>query len=189
MGELLIEPEKPIRNVNVYLLLRGHSGTAYFDDVALMEDPRRKGNIAREAEVVVDSNYSGYSPNPINDGYIEVADKHWTDQAWASEDHGREHFVELRFAQNRTVQKVVIYWSLDAGIARTSREVHLQIPEGIAWKTIKTIECDRPVPATEMVLRHPVSTNKLRLFQPANKGPNDRKGLMWVREIEIFEPQ
>jgi hypothetical protein len=189
MGELLIEPEKPIRNVNVYLLLRGHSGTAYFDDVALMEDPRRKGNIAREAEVVVDSNYSGYSPNPINDGYIEVADKHWTDQAWASEDHGREHFVELRFAQNRTVQKVVIYWSLDAGIARTSREVHLQIPEGVAWKTIKTIECDRPVPATEMVLRHPVSTNKLRLFQPANKGPNDRKGLMWVREIEIFEPQ
>lgn len=38
-GEMLIEPAKPIRNVNVYLLLRGHSGTAWFDDVFMAEQP------------------------------------------------------------------------------------------------------------------------------------------------------
>ena len=39
-GQLTIEPAKPIRNVNVYLLLRGHSGTAWFDDVFVAEAPR-----------------------------------------------------------------------------------------------------------------------------------------------------
>lgn len=38
-GEMTIEPAKPIRNVNVYLLLRGHSGTAWFDDLFVAEDP------------------------------------------------------------------------------------------------------------------------------------------------------
>ena len=39
-GEMTIKPAKPIRNVNVYLLLRGHSGTAWFDDVFVAENPR-----------------------------------------------------------------------------------------------------------------------------------------------------
>ncbi|MBT4816786.1 MAG: hypothetical protein HON70_13860 [Lentisphaerae bacterium] len=51
IGEKIIEPTKPIRSVSVNLLLRGKSGTAWFDDVAVMEDPRRQGNIAREATV------------------------------------------------------------------------------------------------------------------------------------------
>jgi len=38
-GEIVIEPAKPIRNVNVYLLLRGHSGTAWFDDLFVSEQP------------------------------------------------------------------------------------------------------------------------------------------------------
>ncbi len=40
-GETTIEPAKPIRNVNVYLLLRGHSGTAWFDDLFVAEAPAR----------------------------------------------------------------------------------------------------------------------------------------------------
>ena len=41
-GERTIEPEKPIRNINVYLLFRGgHTGQVWFDDVhvALAEEP------------------------------------------------------------------------------------------------------------------------------------------------------
>ncbi|MBC8871273.1 MAG: hypothetical protein H8E44_17745 [Planctomycetes bacterium] len=38
-GEMTIGPAKPIRNVNVYLLLRGHSGTAWFDDLFVAETP------------------------------------------------------------------------------------------------------------------------------------------------------
>jgi hypothetical protein len=38
-GTTTIEPAKPIRNVNVYLLLRGHAGTAWFDDIFVTEAP------------------------------------------------------------------------------------------------------------------------------------------------------
>jgi hypothetical protein len=38
VAERIIDPKKPIRNVNVYLLLRGKTGTAWFDDVAVAED-------------------------------------------------------------------------------------------------------------------------------------------------------
>lgn len=46
VGELVIQPEKPIRNVNIYLLLRGMAGTAWFDDVAMMEDALPAGQSA-----------------------------------------------------------------------------------------------------------------------------------------------
>ncbi len=189
MGELYIEPAKPIRHVNLYLLLRGKSGTAYFDDVALMEDPRRKGNIAREAQVAVDSNYSGYDPSPINDGLIAVEELHWTKQAWASEESPKDHFITLKFDQPREIAKVSIYWSLDAGIARNSRELQLQIPDGDGWKTVATAQPDAPVPVTDLALAQPVSADSFRLFQPGGQGPSNRQGLMWVREVELFPPQ
>ncbi len=119
LGEKYLEPAKPIRNVNVYLLLRGRSGTVWFDDAVVIEDPRRKGNIAREAKVTVDSAYSGYDAKPVNDGIVYPAeDAHWTEKAWASADERADHFIELRFAEPREVAKVAIYWSLDAGIPR-----------------------------------------------------------------------
>lgn len=40
-GELKIDPAKPIRHVNVYLLLRAHSGTAWFDDLFVTEEPQK----------------------------------------------------------------------------------------------------------------------------------------------------
>jgi len=55
-GERTIEPEKPIRNINVYLLFRGpHTGRVWFDDVkvALADEPDKnllqRGNFEPEA--------------------------------------------------------------------------------------------------------------------------------------------
>lgn len=96
LGELYIEPTKPIRNVNVYLLLRGKTGKAWFDDLALMEDPRRKGNLARTAVATVDSSYAGYDASPVNDGIIQGETLHWTKEAWASADDGKEHWIDRR---------------------------------------------------------------------------------------------
>jgi len=187
LGELCLEPAKPIRNVNVYLLLRRKSGTAWFDDVAVMEDPRRQGNLAREAEVTVDSFFSGYDAEPINDGVVyPPADAHWTDEAWASAEEDRDHFIELRFAEPRQVGRVAIYWSLDAGLPRTSAEVQVQVPEGGSWRTVATATPKEPVPATVIPLNPPVTAAAFRLFQPKGKGPAGRPDLMWVREVELF---
>ncbi|MCD6361449.1 MAG: discoidin domain-containing protein [Armatimonadetes bacterium] len=188
VGELIIEPEKPIRNVNVYLLLRDKSGTAWFDDVAVMEDPRRKGNIGREARVTVDSAYSGYDATPINDGIVHVpADAHWTEESWASADEEKEHWIELAFEHEHAIKRVVIYWSLDAGKPKTSREVRLQVPDGDGWRTVQTVMPAALEEETVLELDRPVTTGRLRLLQPAGRGPSERPNIMWVREVEVFE--
>ncbi|MEN6346406.1 MAG: hypothetical protein ABFE16_13990 [Armatimonadia bacterium] len=187
LGELYIEPTKPIRNVNVYLLLRGKSGKARFDDIALMEDPRRKGNVARQAKVTVDSSFNGYDASPINDGVISAEGLHWTKEAWASADDGKEHFVEVQFPAPVTVGRAMIYWSLDAGVPRTSQEVRLQAWREGAWQALSTARSTRPTPQTEIKLDQPVTADRFRLLQPAGQGPLNRTGLMWVRELELME--
>ena len=188
VGEKVIEPEKPIRNVNVYLLLRGKSGTVWFDDVAVMEDPRRKGNIAGEATVTVDSQYSSYLAAPLTDGIVHVAeDAHWTDESWASADGATDHFIQLAFETQRRIKGAVIYWSQDAGIPKTSQQVHLQVPQGDGWRTVATV---KPVGLQEesaFVLEQEVRADRVRLLQPAGKGPQERPGIMWVREVELFQ--
>ena len=188
-GELTIEPEKPIRNVNVYLLLRRKTGTAFFDDIALMEDPRRKGNLARTATVSVDSCYANYDSSPINDGAVEATDLHWTKEAWASNENEQEHFVALTFPQPVTIARATIHWSLDAGLPRTSRRIDLQVRDGEEWRTLSSVEPGKPVPATSIQLPTPTRTRELRILQPAGMGPQERPGLMWIREVEVFSPQ
>ena len=188
LAEMYIEPTKPIRNVNVYLLLRGKKGTAWFDDVAVIEDPRRKGNVARSAKLTVDTNYSGYNPSPINDGVIRAEALHWTKESWASADTQKEHFILFDFDKPHTVTRATIYWSLDAGVPRTSREVHVQVPDGKGWKTVATARRVRPVPLTTIGLPKPVTARRFRILQPKGKGPVGRAGLMWVRELELLTP-
>ncbi|MGD9495361.1 MAG: discoidin domain-containing protein [Armatimonadota bacterium] len=187
IAEQIIEPEKPIRNVNVYLLLRRRAGTAWFDDVAVMEDPRRQGNIAREASVEVDSAYSGYDAEPINDGVVHPpADAHWTDEAWASAETATDHWVELRFDQPRTIDRAVVYWSQDAGVPRSSAEVSLQVGVDEGWRTLATVRPEPLSAATAIRLDQPATGTRFRILQPAGRGPRDRPNLMWVREVELF---
>jgi hypothetical protein len=188
LGELYLEPAKPIRNVNVYLLLRGKTGTAWFDDVAVMQDPRRQGNLAREAKVTVDSSYSGYDPSPVNDGIIIGEGLHWTKEAWASAEDTTEHFIELTFPQPVTITRAAVYWSLDAGLPRTSREVQWQVFRDGAWQTLKVVKSTQPAPLTEIKLDQAVTGTRFRLLQPAGQGPAGRGNLMWVREVEVFGP-
>ena len=187
VGEKIIEPEKPIAKVNVYLLLRGKSGTVWFDDVAVMEDPRRKGNVARDATVTVDSSYSGYSAVPLTDGVLHVPpDAHWTEESWASADVDTEHSVELAFEEACGVRRAVIYWSLDGGTAKTAREVQLQVSDGNTWRTVATA---KPAATEEETVLEPqtaLTARRLRLFQPKGMGPRGRPNIMWIREIEIF---
>jgi hypothetical protein len=188
LGELYLEPAKPIRNVNVYMLLRNKTGKAWFDDVAVMEDPRRQGNLARDAKATVDSSYSGYDGSPVNDGIIVGEGLHWTKEAWASTDATGEHWIELQFAQPVTLGRAMVYWSLDAGLPRTSREIQWQAFEAGQWRTLKTITSTDAVPQTEIKLDQPATGDRFRLLQPVGKGSRDRPHLMWVREVEMIAP-
>ncbi|NOY79641.1 MAG: hypothetical protein GXP31_01420 [Kiritimatiellaeota bacterium] len=186
-GTVIIEPEKAIRNVNVYLLLRGKRGKVFFDDIALMEDPARKGNLARTARVTVDSSYSGYTARPINDGRVVVEGLHWSRQAWASADNGEPHYVVFRFDAPRSLGRGTVYWAVDAGAVETSQEVLFQVDAGTEWKTVARISPAQAERRTEFRFS-PVRGTRFRLLQPAGRGPRQRPGLLWLREVELFPP-
>jgi len=155
-----------------------------------MEDPRRKGNIAREAVVSVGSQFNGYSAVPLTDGVVHVPDgAHWTEESWASADEPKQHSIELAFEQPRTIARAVVHWSLDGGAPRTSREIHLQVPEGDGWRTVLTVTPAGLEEETVLQLAEPMQTSRLRLLQPSGKGPRERPNIMWVREIEAFGPE
>ena len=181
-GTLCIEPRKPVARANVYLLFRQRMGAVRFDDVVLAEDARRLGNLARRAQVAVDSSYAGYTPAPLTDGIVEPGDRHWTEQAWASADQRQGHFVRLDFPESVTVRRVVVHWSRDAGVLRTSRRLRLESAEGMLWQA----ENLGKAVATEILLDAPARTRTLRLVQPAGGGPEERPGIFWIGEIEVF---
>jgi hypothetical protein len=186
LGEVYIEPAKPIHYVSVHCLLRGKSGTAWFDDLALFEDPLRKGNLATLANVETDSCYERYDPSPLNDGVTQVAGLHWSRESWASAEIESEHFAVLRFDAPKTVAMAVIHWSLDAGIPRTSAEVQIQVQDGDGWRSVATAKPDGPTPRTEIILDPPATASAFMFLQPPGKGPAGRPHLMWVREIELI---
>ncbi|MCC7495305.1 MAG: hypothetical protein IT204_23350 [Fimbriimonadaceae bacterium] len=188
LGELYLEPAKPIKLVNVYLLLRNKIGRVWFDDVAVMEDPRRRGNLARDAQVTVDSSYSGYSSAPVHDGLTVGTGLHWTQEAWASADTVGEHWIELQFPQPVTLDRALVYWSLDAGLPRTSREVQWQVLEGGQWRTLATATNPATAPQTAIQLAAPQTGQRFRFWQPAGRGSDERPNLLWVRELEVFAP-
>ena len=53
--ELLIIPEKPVRSVTVHCLLRNHTGTAWFDDIALEEVKAADGAVVFQGVPVAPS--------------------------------------------------------------------------------------------------------------------------------------
>ena len=151
-----------------------------------MEDPRRKGNMAREAEVAVDSSFSGYDASPLNDGVTVGEGLHWTKEAWASADKAQAHFIELRFPEPRSIARALVYWSLDAGVARTSREITIEVPEGEGWKRVAIVRPPAPEAVTEIRFPQAIRSDRFRFLQPVGAGPQGRPNLMWVREIELF---
>jgi hypothetical protein len=186
-AELVIEPEKPIRTVSVYLLLRGKAGTAWFDDVTLAEDPTRKGNIARQAVVEVDSSYSRYSAAPLTDGIVHVPEEtHWSRESWASADTAADHSITLSFEEPRTVRNAAVFWSRDGGELKTAAELLLQARRDGDWKTVAQSTPPEPEPRTELTPANPVTARGFRILQPAGKGPRDRPNIMWVREVELY---
>ena len=185
-AERIIEPKKPIRNVNVYALHRRGRGTVWFDDVFVAELPSRKGNLAADAAVQADSFYSKYRADPINDGIAQVEGVHWTDEAWASAGSNKPHWIALAFPRQVTVKRVAVYWSLDAGVPRTSERIAVQAKAGEQWRTVKEVAIGRVEPMTTVVLDRPVRARAIRVWQPAGAGPKGRPQLMWVREVEVF---
>ncbi|HEY8486718.1 MAG TPA: hypothetical protein VIL11_04935, partial [Limnochordales bacterium] len=153
--------------------------------------PPPQGNLARSAQVRVDSSYPGYGPGPLNDGVrndvLEVG--RWAEVAWASAERPGEHWIELRWPQAVRVERVDVYWALDRGRYFPSRALRLEFEdEEGRWHTLWEYlmpEAGHDLSRTSFSTR-PVATRAVRLVQPDGQGPAGRPLLMWVAEVEVY---
>lgn len=153
------------------------------------KDPLNIALASNGATVRVDSNYTSYGPEPLNDGYRHESFLSWSEIAWASSLQGDNHWVEITFPEVKEPKKVAVYWALDVGQYYSSQEVHLQVMTADGWKTVKTITPESRTPVSVIELDETVKTNAVRLFQEKNKGPVNysHPNIMWISEIEVYE--
>jgi serine/threonine-protein kinase len=139
--------------------------------------------------VKVDSSFDGYNARPLTDGVFdvrEIAAKRYNQGNWVSAESPEPHWIELEFKKPKRVTAVYVYWGFDKDRYMPSRRLELHAPDGGGgWQTVATLEpggnFDRA--AFEFA---PFVAQRVRLFQPAQAGPQNRPFVMWVREVQAF---
>ena len=141
------------------------------------------------ARIAVDSSYDGYTKKPLNDGVFDVkriSGMRYNEGNWASAETQEAHWIELQLQKSARISSVYIYWGYDRNRFVASRRVELQTQnERNEWQTISTIEPGSNYDRTAFEFA-PVTTNRVRILQPAQQGPRGRPFVMWVREVKIF---
>lgn len=164
------------------------SNSAAFNTPSTNESPTTLIELS-PARVVVDSSFEGYTEKPLTDGVTDVrriGAMRYNAGNWASAETPVPHWIEVHFAQPVRLSAVYVYWGFDRNHFVPSQRVELETPdERGAWRTMATLEpgtnFDRS--AFEFV---PMTTESLRIRQPAEEGPKNRPFVMWVREVKFF---
>ena len=140
------------------------------------------------SSVKVDSSYDSYNARPLTDGVTdvrEIAAKRYNQGNWVSAESPEPHWIELEFKKPERVTAVYVYWGFDKDRYMPSRSVELQAQDGAGWRTVSRLEpggnYDRAAFEFE-----PFVAARVRLFQPAQAGPQNRPFVMWVREVQAF---
>jgi serine/threonine protein kinase len=141
------------------------------------------------SRITVDSSYEGYTAKPLNDDVTDVkriSGMRYNEGNWASAETHKDHWIEIQLGQPARISAVYIYWGFDRDRFIASRRVELQTPgERGEWRTISTIEPGSNYDRTAFEFA-PVSTERVRILQPAQQGPRGRPFVMWVREVKVF---
>ncbi|MBV9925828.1 MAG: protein kinase [Acidobacteria bacterium] len=150
------------------------------------ETPAKVASLA--PAVKVDSSYDGYNARPLSDGVIDVRDiaaKRYNQGNWVSAESPEPHWIELDFGKPQRLTAVYVYWGFDKDRYMPSRSVELQVPDGAGWRTVSTLEPGANIDRAAFEFA-PFVAERVRLFQPAQSGPQNRPFVMWVREVQAF---
>ncbi|MFL6334740.1 MAG: protein kinase domain-containing protein [Pyrinomonadaceae bacterium] len=151
--------------------------------------PAPPAGVAALAPVVkVDSSFDGYNTRPLTDGVTdvrEIAAKRYNQGNWVSAESPEPHWIELDFTKPERVTAVYVYWGFDKDRYMPSRSVELQVADGGGWRTVSTLEPGGNFDRTAFEFA-PFVAERVRLFQPAQDGPQNRPFVMWVREVQAF---
>ncbi len=143
----------------------------------------------KPAAVNVDSSYDGYSATPLTDGELDVrriSRMKYNAGNWASAETPEPHWIEIVLAQPTRLAAVYVYWGFDRNRFVPSKLIELHAPdESGAWRTVSSLQSGNDHDRAAFAFA-PLTTQKLRIFQPAQQGPTNRPFVMWVREIKVF---
>jgi serine/threonine protein kinase len=143
----------------------------------------------KPTRVLVDSSFDGYNEKPLTDGETDVrriGAMRYNEGNWASAETPDPHWIELRFDKPTSVAAVYVYWGFDKNRYLPARSVELQTADGGGeWRTISTVAPGGNYDRTSFEFA-PVKTTRLRVLQPAQRGPQNRAFIMWVREVQVF---
>lgn len=151
--------------------------------------PRAGAVVALKPAVRVDSSYDSYNTRPLTDGVTnvrEIAARRYNLGNWVSAESPEPHWIELDFGRPERVTAVYVFWGFDKDRYMPSRRVELQAPDGAGgWRTVSTLEPGGNFDRTAFEFQ-PFVTERVRLHQPAQAGPQNRPFVMWVREVQAF---
>ncbi len=151
--------------------------------------PPPRAVAALRPQVTVDSSYDSYNTKPLTDGVTdvrEIAAKRYNLGNWVSAENPEPHWIELDFKRPERVTAVYVYWGFDKDRYMPSRRIELQAPDGAGgWRTVSTLEPGGNFDRTAFEFT-PFDAERVRLFQAAQAGPQNRPFVMWVREVQAF---
>ena len=142
----------------------------------------------KPARVLVDSSFDGYNTRPLTDGETDVrriGEMRYNEGNWASAETPEPHWIELQFDQPVRLSTVYVFWGFDRNRFLPARRVELQTPDGGGWRTVSTVEPRENFDRTSFEFA-PVTSQSLRVLQPAQQGPQNRSFIMWVRELKAY---
>lgn len=132
----------------------------------------------------VDSTYGGYNTQHIDDGIVDPYNSE--SSTWASGQSVTDsHWVEFVFGQPVYMRNVTIYWAYNnfRSAFMTSQEVWIQYWDGSGFVNATVIH--NPLQAESSSVRFPVvSTERIRVWQPANMSYYEYPAVMWLTEID-----
>jgi hypothetical protein len=143
---------------------------------------------AHGTTMTVDSSFPGYeSTAPLQDGNITLpGDTLPGTITWASAETDSPHWVEIDLGRERTVREVTVYWANYTDRLNTSHTVEVQVPKTDGWRSIYRSPSTGEAPAQLTTFTfEPVTTQRLRIWQPAGGGGIHRPNLMWLAEVEV----
>ncbi len=179
-------PEGEVRMLSVRVVAEGEPDELAAETVALCGGPEElQPNLARAegVQVSVDSSYSGYGPAPLNDGLIWPEGVHWTERAWASAESDTDHWIELAWPEPVDITRVVVYWNIEGERLHAPRKVRIEALADDVWLPVAEASPSEGEAASTIVMNQ-ARTTRMRIVQPAGRGPEHRPNLMWVTEVQ-----
>ena len=134
--------------------------------------------------ITVDSTYSGYTTDPIDDGVIDAQGMEST--TWASGQSDDPHWIEFDFGSDQDFSGLTVHWAYNPNLQAfmSSEVVEVQAWDGSSFSTIDTIANSESVESTSVGFS--TTTSRLRLYQQSRSGYSLYPDILWLTEVNFI---